>query len=166
MAAVCGGNRAVFILFSVRSAQNSRSGGVHCETSRIYVMATAERFAIGAVLAVLLAGAPVLAEDTAPPPRSDIARPAHADAVHPAHNPAEYACLNQKDRRAETETGKLIRLSAAIHLVKRRIPGAVVRARLCHGRDGLVYVLTVLPRDGKVAQIAVDAVKGTFAGEH
>jgi uncharacterized membrane protein YkoI len=45
----------------------------------------------------------------------------------------------------------------------------VVRARLCHGQiagkdGGLVYVLTVLAHDGKVAQIAVDAVKGTLVG--
>lgn len=44
------------------------------------------------------------------------------------------------------------------------MPGTVVRARLCHGHDGLVYVLTVLARDGKVAQIAVDAVKGSLVG--
>jgi len=40
----------------------------------------------------------------------------------------------------------------------------VVRARLCHGADGLVYVLTVLAHDGKVARIEVDAVKGTLIG--
>jgi len=42
--------------------------------------------------------------------------------------------------------------------------GAMVRARLCRGKDGLVYVLTVLARDGKVARITVDAVKGTLVG--
>jgi len=45
------------------------------------------------------------------------------------------------------------------------MPGAVVQARLCHGQDGLVYVLTVLARDGKVARMVVDAVKGTLVGE-
>ena len=30
--------------------------------------------------------------------------------------------------------------------------------------DGLVYVLTVLARDGKVARLTVDAVKGTLVG--
>ncbi len=44
------------------------------------------------------------------------------------------------------------------------MPGTVVRARLCHGPEGLVYVLTVLARDGKVARITVDAVKGTLVG--
>jgi uncharacterized membrane protein YkoI len=45
------------------------------------------------------------------------------------------------------------------------MPGTVVQARLCHGQDSLVYVLTVLARDGKVARIVVDAVKGTLIGE-
>jgi uncharacterized membrane protein YkoI len=39
------------------------------------------------------------------------------------------------------------------------------QARLCRGQNGLVYVLTVLARDGKVARIVVDAVKGTLVGE-
>ena len=45
-----------------------------------------------------------------------------------------------------------------------RMAGTVVRARLCHGAGGLVYVLTVLAHDGKVARIEVDAVKGTLIG--
>jgi uncharacterized membrane protein YkoI len=76
----------------------------------------------------------------------------------------EHFCLNQKERRAETETGKLVRLTVAMHAAKARMPGTVVRALLCHGSDGLVYVLTVLAHDGKVARITVDAVKGTLVG--
>jgi uncharacterized membrane protein YkoI len=45
------------------------------------------------------------------------------------------------------------------------MPGTVVQARLCHSQDGLVYVLTVLAHDGKVARIIVDAAKGTLVGE-
>ncbi|MGH6670478.1 MAG: PepSY domain-containing protein [Xanthobacteraceae bacterium] len=44
------------------------------------------------------------------------------------------------------------------------MPGAVVRARLCRGKEGLVYVLTILARDGKVARLTVDAAKGTVVG--
>ncbi len=109
-------------------------------------MAAAERFVLAAVFALILAGAPVRAEE----------------AAHPAR--AEHACLDQRERRAETESGKLIRLSAAMHTARSRMPGTVVRARLCHGHEGLVYVLTVLAHDGKVARIAVDAVKGTLLG--
>jgi uncharacterized membrane protein YkoI len=74
-------------------------------------------------------------------------------------------CLDQKERRAESASGAVVRLAAAIHAAKTRMPGTVVQARLCHGQDGLVYVLTVLAHDGKVARIVVDAVKGTPVGE-
>ena len=73
-------------------------------------------------------------------------------------------CLDQKERRAEYDTGKVVRLATAIRVAKSRIAGTVVRARLCRGKDGLVYVLTVLARDGKVTRLTVDAVKATLVG--
>src|ERR1700732_2111068 len=76
----------------------------------------------------------------------------------------EHACLDQKERRAEVESGRVVRLDTALRAVRSKVPGTLVRARLCHGNDGLVYVLTVLPRDGKVARLTVDAVKGTLVG--
>jgi uncharacterized membrane protein YkoI len=87
-----------------------------------------------------------------------------ADLDHPAAAEPARACLNQKERRAETETGKLVQLETAIHTARTRMAGTVVRARLCHGAEGLVYMLTVLAHDGKVARIEVDAVKGTLIG--
>jgi uncharacterized membrane protein YkoI len=110
-------------------------------------MRHALRIAIAAV--ALIALAPARAQDGAIPA--------------PAGAKAKLACLDQKERRAESESGQLVRLGAAIKVARSRMPGTVVRARLCRANDGLVYVLTVLARDGKVAQIAVDAVKGTLA---
>jgi uncharacterized membrane protein YkoI len=37
----------------------------------------------------------------------------------------------------------------------------VVRARLCESQNGLVYMLTVLARDGKVTRVTVDATSGS-----
>jgi len=82
---------------------------------------------------------------------------------HPAR-PGGYVCLNHQERRAATESGKLIHLATAIHSAKKRMPGTVVRARLCRDKDGLIYVLTMLAHDGKVARLTVDAVKGTVVG--
>jgi uncharacterized membrane protein YkoI len=107
----------------------------------------AVRFVVAALLAALMPSALLPA-----------AVPARAD------EPGGRACLNQRERRAEVERGEVIRLAAAIRAVKGRLAGAVVRARLCRGPTGLVYVLTVLPRDGKVARLTVDAVKGTVIG--
>jgi uncharacterized membrane protein YkoI len=87
-----------------------------------------------------------------------------ADLDPPAVTEPARACLNQKDRRAEAESGKLVQLGTAMRTARTRMAGTVVRARLCHGADGLVYVLTVLAHDGKVARIEVDAVKGTLIG--
>jgi uncharacterized membrane protein YkoI len=113
-------------------------------------MAAAYRFALGAplLLALIVATAAAGGEE---------ARSGHAPSVR--------ACLDQKERRAEIASGGVVRLAAAIHAAKSRMPGTVVQARLCHGQDSLVYVLTVLARDGKVARIVVDAVKGTPIGE-
>jgi uncharacterized membrane protein YkoI len=90
----------------------------------------------------------------------------HAEAAQAEHGRGEraHACLDQKERRAEIESGHIVHLGAAMRVAKSRMPGAVVRARLCRGKDGLVYVLTVLARDGKVARLTVDAVKGTLIG--
>ena len=40
----------------------------------------------------------------------------------------------------------------------------MVKARLCRQDKGLVYVLTVLSRSGKVVQARVDAVNGNWLG--
>lgn len=93
--------------------------------------------------------------------------PAHSqDAAAPAHDSdaAAHVCLDQKERRAEYDSGKVVRLGIAMRAARARMAGTVVRARLCQGKDGLVYVLTVLGRDGKVARITVDAAKGTLVG--
>jgi hypothetical protein len=112
------------------------------------LMAFAERFAVIALVVLTLA----------PARAADSGRPAHAG-PEPAH-----ACLNQKERQAEVDARAVVPLATAMHAVKHRMPGTVVRARLCRSHDGLVYVLTVLGHDGKVARLTVDAVKGTLVG--
>jgi uncharacterized membrane protein YkoI len=111
-------------------------------------MGCAKRFALTLLLPLALT--PARGEEPA--------RPVQAGAA------AAHACLDQKERRAEYDTGKVVRLGTAIRVAKSRIAGTVVRARLCRGKDGLVYVLTVLARDGKVTRLTVDAVKGTLVG--
>lgn len=87
--------------------------------------------------------------------------------VPPAHAGVkpERACLNQRERRTAIQSGKVINLAAAMRAARKRMPGTVVRASLCRGKQGLVYVLTVLAHDGKVARLTVDAVKGALVGQ-
>jgi uncharacterized membrane protein YkoI len=88
-----------------------------------------------------------------------------AEPPHP-NTASTHACLDQKERKAVEESGKVVHLDAAMRAARKRVSGTLVQARLCNGKDGLVYVLTVLARDGKVARLTVDAVKGTLVGQH
>src|SRR6185369_11005261 len=71
-------------------------------------------------------------------------------------------CLSQEERRAALSAHKAVPLAHAMHVVKAKVPGEVVKARLCRQERGLVYVLTVLAQDGKVTQARVDAADGQW----
>lgn len=76
------------------------------------------------------------------------------------------ACLSAEERRAVIAEHRAVPLARVLHLVRDRVFGDVVKARLCR-RDagkGLVYVLTVLARNGKVLQARVDAADGHWLG--
>jgi hypothetical protein len=120
------------------------------------------RLSIAALLALGVTFAPARAEEAAVhPPRTT----APAGAATPtASSDASHACLTQKERRALVENGTVVHLAVAMHALKNRVSGALVRARLCRRPEGLVYVLTVLGHDGKVSRAVVDAVKGTLVG--
>ena len=105
-------------------------------------------------LAFTAASAQEAAQQQQPPPQ-----PAHGA------DPAARVCLNQKERRTLIEKGTVLHLAAALRAVRTRVPGTLVRARLCHRGEGFAYVLTVLGHDGKVTRVIVDAVKGTVVGE-
>ncbi|HKS62031.1 MAG TPA: hypothetical protein VJT13_10060 [Xanthobacteraceae bacterium] len=73
-------------------------------------------------------------------------------------------CLTPDERRAVLAARKAVPLARALHEVKARVAGEVVKARLCRQDKGLVYVLTVLARSGKVVQARVDAADGNWLG--
>jgi|SRR4051794_30122795 uncharacterized membrane protein YkoI len=88
---------------------------------------------------------------------------------------AERNCLTADERRAVIAAGKAVPLAQAMHLVKAKVQGEVVKVRLCRHNEGtrgpiqgpvqgLVYVLTVLARNGKVLQARVDAADGHWLG--
>jgi uncharacterized membrane protein YkoI len=71
-------------------------------------------------------------------------------------------CLSRAEQKAKTAAHAVVPLSRAMRQLKPR--GEVIRARLCE-RDGhLVYLLTVLGTDGKVAQASIDAANGALLG--
>jgi uncharacterized membrane protein YkoI len=77
----------------------------------------------------------------------------------------EHPCLTRAEQRVAVSRGQAVPLAAAIKAARGHSRGRqVVKAQLCREPKGLVYVLTVLARDGKVARLTVDAVKGTLVG--
>ncbi|MCX7310887.1 MAG: hypothetical protein NTV56_04010 [Alphaproteobacteria bacterium] len=76
----------------------------------------------------------------------------------------ELACLGKTEQRAALSNGQTVTLAAAIRSARGSVRGRgsreVVRARLCREEKGLVYLLTMLTRDGKVTHTAVDATSG------
>src|SRR3954452_15039567 len=74
-------------------------------------------------------------------------------------------CLTRDQQRSALADGKAVPLAAALRNLRHRVPGEVVKARLCQDGDRLIYLLTVLPRDGKVRRAVVDASSGSVVGE-
>lgn len=74
------------------------------------------------------------------------------------------ACLSKEERRAAAATGQLINVASVIRMVKGRGHREVIRVRLCRSPKGLVYMLTLLGRDGKVTRATVDATSGLVVG--
>jgi uncharacterized membrane protein YkoI len=75
--------------------------------------------------------------------------------------PERPRCLSRAEQRAAIATGEAIPLAAARRMLRQRTGGELVRARLCHDASRLIYLLTVLARDGKVRRVTVDATNGT-----
>jgi hypothetical protein len=70
-------------------------------------------------------------------------------------------CLTRDQQRAAITERRAVPLAAVRKSVRARVPGEMVRARLCHqDPERLIYLLTVLPRDGKVRRVIVDAKNG------
>lgn len=74
---------------------------------------------------------------------------------------APRACLSKAEQRAAVADHKAISLAQAVKSLRAHGRRAeLVRARLCHSDDKLVYVLTLLARSGKVTSATVDAGNG------
>ena len=81
-----------------------------------------------------------------------------------AASDADRTCLSKAEQRAALSSGQTVTLAAAIRSARGSVRGRgsreVVNARLCREQNGLVYLLTLLTRDGKVTHTAVDATSG------
>lgn len=73
-------------------------------------------------------------------------------------------CLNGEEQRTALASGRTVPLATVIHALH-RLPKDVIKAQLCQEPERLVYVLTLLARDGKVKREIVDATNGAVVGE-
>jgi hypothetical protein len=74
-----------------------------------------------------------------------------------------HACLSKAEQRAAVAERRAISLGHAIRVLRAHGRRAeLVRARLCRRGNGLVYVLTLLARSGKVTNATIDAANGEF----
>ncbi len=73
-------------------------------------------------------------------------------------------CMTGDGQRAAIARGDAVRLATVLRTLH-RAPREVVKAKLCQEPTRLVYVLTLLGRDGKVKRMTVDATNGTVVGE-
>jgi len=73
-------------------------------------------------------------------------------------------CLTRAEQRAAIVAGEAIPLADVRRMLRQRVGGELVRARLCHESGRLIYLLTVLSRDGRVRRVTVDATNGTVVG--
>ncbi|HZP79667.1 MAG TPA: hypothetical protein VFB45_26270 [Pseudolabrys sp.] len=71
-------------------------------------------------------------------------------------------CLSKDARTAAITSGQAMPLGKAMRALRGRAGRELVRARLCETPKGLVYMLTLLGRDGKVTRATVDAQSGTL----
>ena len=74
-------------------------------------------------------------------------------------------CLSRNEQRAAIADGKAMPLATVRRTLRQKVPGELVRARLCQQSERLMYLLTVLARDGKVRHASVDAANGILVGE-
>lgn len=75
--------------------------------------------------------------------------------------PHRGTCLTKEEQRAAVAAHRAVPLAQAIKSLRAHGHRAeVVRARLCRRGDGLVYVLTLLAKSGKVTRTTIDAANG------
>jgi uncharacterized membrane protein YkoI len=80
--------------------------------------------------------------------------------VVPTEAEPRMRCLTRDQQRIAIAERRAVPLAAVRKSVRARVPGEMVRARLCQEPERLIYLLTVLPRDGKVRRVVVDAKSG------
>jgi uncharacterized membrane protein YkoI len=73
------------------------------------------------------------------------------------------SCLSQQETREVVSGGKVMQPAAALRHARDAAPGEVLRIRLCRQGEDLIYVVTTMKRDGRVARVTLDGHSGAVA---
>jgi uncharacterized membrane protein YkoI len=82
--------------------------------------------------------------------------------IGPATAETRPRCLTRDQQRSAISERRALPLATVRRTLRSKVPGEMVRARLCQDAERLIYLLTVLPRDGKVRRVVIDAKDGTL----
>jgi uncharacterized membrane protein YkoI len=80
----------------------------------------------------------------------------------PAQAEQRMRCLSRDQQRLAIKERRAVPLATVRRTLRGRVPGELVRARLCYEGKRLIYLLTVLPRDGKVRRVTIEARNGAI----
>jgi uncharacterized membrane protein YkoI len=84
------------------------------------------------------------------------------DLTAPAQAEQRLRCLSRDQQRVAIKERRAVPLATVRRALRGRVPGELVRARLCLESKRLIYLLTVLPRDGKVRRVTIEARSGAI----
>lgn len=70
------------------------------------------------------------------------------------------ACLSSHETRLLVERGDVIPVHKAMQIARSRISGEVVKARLCPDGEQLIYLLTLLDKNGQISVMGMEARTG------
>src|SRR5690349_10718228 len=116
-------------------------------------------FRVSAIAAMLVLGL-AAAQAQAPPPQLGQAAVPPAQQAGPHLGAPGEGCFNRQEQRGFVLSGRAIRLGFALRAIRAQDGDELLRAELCRNSSGLVYVLTILSRSGKVSRAVVDARTG------
>jgi uncharacterized membrane protein YkoI len=75
----------------------------------------------------------------------------------------ELGCLTQDQIREAVGAGHAVPATVATRAVRDVSSGEILRIRLCRHDDHLIYLITTLGRDGRLAHVTVDGSSGKVA---
>jgi uncharacterized membrane protein YkoI len=73
---------------------------------------------------------------------------------------AETSCLSSEEMRVAVRDGQVIPAIKATRVARDAAQGEVLRVRLCRDEAGLVYRVTTLAHDGRVAHVTIEGSSG------